>query len=48
MFGSLKKDLSLIDNVTERSVRYMYLITNEALIGRKFPRWFAFSTLQLL
>ena len=27
MFGTLRKDLSLIDNVTERSVRYMYRIT---------------------
>ena len=27
MFGTLGKDLSLIDNVTERSVRYVYRIT---------------------
>ena len=28
MFGALRKDLSLIDNVTERSVWYVYSITN--------------------
>ena len=27
LFGTLRKDLCLIDNVTERSVRYMYRIT---------------------
>ena len=27
MFGTLRKDPSLIDNITERSVRYVYRIT---------------------